>query len=318
MITVSEQRCRICLESLGEGEFHYHLGCCRKLFGTSIPPTLPFTGSDLTALAEQVVRNHITVPGVQPKLSLHLERAGNSDGGRLTLVGLEGGFILKPSVPRYPEMAELEHLTMRMAKCFGIETAESGLIEMDDGKMAFIVSRMDRVDGRKLLMEDMCQLSDRLSEEKYRGSMESIGKIILKHCANPGFDALRFFEVTLFCFLTGNADMHFKNFSLIRSTNGEIHYAAAYDLLPTVLLLPQDTEESALTIHGKKRRLGRKDFLAFGSAFQLSERQMANSIRRFEKGMPSAIQLIHQGFCSVGMMDRYKQLVSDRWARLMP
>ena len=315
---MSERYCRICLRSLGKEESHYHPGCCRKLFGTSKPPTLPFTMSDLTALAEQVVRNHITVPGVQPKLSLHLDHAGNSDGGRLTLVGLEGGFILKPSVPRYPEMAELEHLTMRMAKSVGIETAECGLLELDDGKRALIVKRMDRVDGRKLPMEDMCQLSDRLSEEKYRGSMESIGKIILNHCANPGFDALRFFEVTLFCFLTGNADMHFKNFSLIRSTDGEMHYAAAYDLLPTTLLLSQDTEESALTIHGKKRRLGWLDFLACGSAFQLTERQMINAISRFEKGLPAAIQLIQQGFCSENMRNLYKQLVMDRWARLMP
>ena len=159
------------------------------------------------------------------------------------------------------------------------------VLELDDGKTALIVKRMDRVDGWNHPMEDMSQLRDRLSDEKYRVSMESIGKIILKHCANPGFDALRFFEVTLFCFLTGNADMHFKNFSLIRATDGEMHYAAAYDLLPTTLLLSQDTEESALTIHGKKSRLRWLDFLAFGSAFQLTERQMVNAIGRFEKGV---------------------------------
>lgn len=203
-------------------------------------------------------------------------------------------------------------------KSFRIETAECGLLELDEGKMALIVKRLDRVDGWKLPMEDMCQLSDRLSEEKYRGSMKSIGKIILKQCANSGFDALRFFEVTLFCFLTGNADRHFKNFSLIRSTDGEIQYAAAYDLLPTTLLLSQDTEESALTIHGKKCRFRWLDFLAFGSAFQLTERRMVNAISRFEKGLPTAIQLIQQGFCSENMRNLYKQLVLDRWARLMP
>jgi serine/threonine-protein kinase HipA len=109
---------------------------------------------------------------------------------------------------------------------------------------------MDRVGVHKLAMEDMCQLTDRMTEEKYRGSLEAVGKKILQHCSHPGLDALRFFEVNLFSFLTGNSDMHLKNFSLIRSQDGEIRFSPAYDLLPTVLLLPEDTEESALTMHG--------------------------------------------------------------------
>ncbi len=138
----------------------------------------------------------------------------------------------------------------------------------------------------KLAMEDMCQLGDKLAEEKYRGSMESVGRIILKHCANPRFDVLRFYEVMLFCFLTGNADMHFKNFSLIRSSVGEIRFSPTYDLLPPFLLLPSDTEESGLTINGKKKRLCLKHFQACGASMQLTERQMANSLRRFEKEFP--------------------------------
>ena len=138
----------------------------------------------------------------------------------------------------------------------------------------------------KLAMEDMCQLGDKLAEEKYRGSMESVGRIILKHCANPRFDVLRFYEVMLFCFLTGNADMHFKNLSLIRSSVGEIRFSPTYDLLPPFLLLPSDTEESGLTINGKKKRLCLKHFQACGAFMQLTERQMANSLRRFEKEFP--------------------------------
>ena len=313
---MSEQFCKICLEALQDGVSDYHPSCSRKLFGSSHPPKLPYSAKDLDALAEQVIRQHIAVPGVQPKLSLHLDRSGRSDSGRLTLVGLEGGYILKPSVERFPEMTELEHLTMRMARSLKIETAECGLIDLEDGKRALIVLRMDRVKSEKLAMEDMCQLGDKLSEEKYRGSMESVGRIILRHCTNPGFDVLRFYEVMLFCFLTGNADMHFKNFSLIRTPEGDIRFSPSYDLLPTHLLLPSDTEESALTINGKKKRLALKNFLACGESLQLTERQMANSLRRFEKGLPGLLSVIERGLCSREAKDRYRELVLDRWERL--
>jgi len=313
---MSEQFCKICLEALRDGVSDYHPSCSRKLFGSSQPPKLPYSAKDLDALAEQVIRQHIAVPGVQPKLSLHLARSGRSDSGRLTLVGLEGGYILKPSVERFPEMPELEHLTMRMARSLRIETAECGLIDLEDGKRALIVLRMDRVKGEKLAMEDMCQLGDKLSEEKYRGSMESVGRIILRYCTNPGFDALRFYEVMLFCFLTGNADMHFKNFSLIRTPEGEIRFSPSYDLLPTHLLLPSDTEESSLTINGKKKRLGLKNFLACGESLQLTERQMVNSLRRLEKGLPGLLSVIERGLCSREAKDRYRELVLDRWERL--
>jgi serine/threonine-protein kinase HipA len=309
-------RCKICLGVIDGEEMDFHAACCRRLFGSAQPPQLPYSWAALNAMAEQIVRSHVAVPGVQPKLSLHLESGGARAGGRFTLVGLEGGYILKPPVERFPQMPELEHLTMRMAACFGIETADCGLIAMQDGQLALVVRRMDRVGGHKLAMEDMCQLTDRMTEEKYRGSLEAVGKKILQHCNNPGLDALRFFEVNLFSFLTGNSDMHLKNFSLIRSQAGEIRFSLAYDLLPTVLLLPEDTEESALTIQGRKKRLTRRDFIALGNALGLTDRQIANALRRFEKGLSAAISLISAGFCSEEMKARYQELVEQRWERL--
>ena len=309
-------RCKICLGVLGREEKDSHAACCRRLFGGAQTPLVPYSWATLNSLAEQIVRSHVAVPGVQPKLSLHLESGGTREGGRFTLVGLEGGYILKPPVERFPQMPELEHLTMCMAGCFGIETAGCGLIALEDGQLALIVRRMDRVGTGKLAMEDMCQLTDRMTEEKYRGSLESVGREILRHCSNPGLDALRFFEVNLFSFLTGNSDMHLKNFSLIRSEAGEIRLSPAYDLLATVLLLPEDREESALTIRGRKTRLNRRDFMALGEAVKLTERQIANSLRRFEKGLEAASAVISAGFCSDEMKARYQTLVERRWRRI--
>ncbi|MBT5608236.1 MAG: HipA domain-containing protein [Lentisphaerae bacterium] len=220
---MSSTGCHICLNPLEDGNRRYHRACSRKLFGAPHPPELPYTWQQLNGLAEKTIRQRVTVPGVQPKLSMHLERGGRRQDGRLTLVGLEGGYILKPPVTRFPEMPELEHLTMLMAGAFGIPTAMCGLIPLEDGHLAFITRRMDRDGETKLHMEDMCQLTDRLTEQKYRGSLEQVGKVVLRHCSNPLFDALRLFEVTLFCFLTGNSDMHLKNFSLLYRPGGEVN-----------------------------------------------------------------------------------------------
>jgi len=308
--------CRICLENLGTGEECYHAACCKALFGETQPPKLLYSRDDLNKLAEQLVLSRVTVPGVQPKLSLHLERDGGGKSGRLTLVGLEGGFILKPPVDKYPQMPELEHLTMRLAGCFGIEAALCGLISLEDHQPALIVRRMDRKGDHKLAMEDMCQLTDRLTEEKYRGSLESIGKVIHRHCTNPGLDALRFLEVNLFCFLTGNADMHLKNFSLLRTTQGEIRLAPAYDLLPTVLLLPEDREECALTLHEKKSRICREDFLALGLALGLTERQVTNVFNKFGKSWTKGLSFLERGYCTREINKEYRQLMESRWACL--
>jgi len=308
--------CHICLQPLENAEGLYHGSCCKQLFGSSQPPVFPYAWKELNELAERIVSQHITVPGVQPKLSVHLERGRGRQNSRLTLVGLEGGYILKPPVSEYPEMPELEHLTTCMARSFGIETVECGLIPLDDGQLAFITKRMDRKGSDKLHMEDMCQLTDRLTEQKYRGSTEHIGRTVLRFCDNSLFDALRFFEVAVFCFLTGNSDMHLKNFSLLYQPGGSVGLSPAYDLLPTQLLLPQDEEESALTVNGRKKHLAQRDFMCLAESLRLTERQVFNTFGRFAAHLDDALQTLENGFCSPDMKERYKALVRMRAERL--
>lgn len=312
----SKSRCHICLQELDSSQSIYHPTCCKKLFASPTPPELPYSWNQLNKLAENIIRQQVTVPGVQPKLSLHLERTNESRPSRFTLVSMEGGYILKPPVKEYPEMPELEHLTMLIAGEAGISTAQCGLVLLEDGQRSFITKRMDRTEESKLHMEDMCQLTDRMTEQKYRGSMEQVGKAVLKHCTNPGYDALRLFEITLFCFLTGNSDMHLKNFSLLRTQSGEIHLSPAYDLLPTNLLLPEDKEECALTINGKKRKLTRSDFLTFGSKLHLTEAQLNNAFKRILSGTEKATKLVTQGFCSKENANKFHTLISERTKRL--
>lgn len=287
------------------------------LFDVPQAPSLPYSWTQINELAEKTVRQHVTVPGVQPKLSVHLERGGGGGrGGRFTLVGMEGGYIIKPPVERYPEMPELEHLTMCMATDFGIKTAGCGLIPLEDGRLSFITRRMDRAGTSKIHMEDMCQLTDRLTEQKYRASMEQVGKTILKYCTNPVFDVLRLFDLTIFCFLTGNSDMHLKNFSLLYRAGGEVALAPAYDLLPTVLLLPEDKEETALTLNGRKRRLTRRDFEQFGCSLKLTEKQIENALCRLRNCLPAAMDTLGRGLCSSDVKKQYKLLIEERVSRI--
>jgi serine/threonine-protein kinase HipA len=313
---MNSTNCRICLQQLDKDSVLYHEKCCLKLFDAPQPPSLPYSWGQINELAEKTVRQHVTVPGVQPKLSVHLERSATSRSGRFTLVGMQGGYILKPPVERYPEMPELEHLTMRMARDFGIQIAECGLIPLEDSRLCFITRRMDRKGPARIHMEDMCQLTDRLTEQKYRASMEQIGKTILRYSTNPGFDALRFFELAVFCFLTGNADMHLKNFSLLYKPGEDVALSPAYDLLPTTLLLPEDKEEVALTLNGRKRRLTRKDFEQFGLSLKLTGKQIENALERSRNCLPTALETLAIGLCSSRAKDQFRALIEQRGSQM--
>jgi serine/threonine-protein kinase HipA len=172
--------------------------------------------------------------------------------------------------------------------------------------------------GQKIHMEDMCQLSERLTEDKYRGSMEQIGKLIKKYSSNPLFDCIRFFDVALFSFLTGNADMHLKNYSMIYSEDDMVKLAPAYDLLATRLLIPakDDPEEMALTINGRKRKLNQRDFLSLAENLGLQEKQVANVLKRFSGALPEARDAIERGFLSEAKTREFQQLLDERAGRL--
>jgi len=310
------KHCYICGRGLNDAEHLYHPKCAADLFGSRAVPILGYSWADLNKLAEGIVKRSVAIPGVQPKLSLHLEKDKGRSADRLTLVGLEGEFILKPPTKEYPEMPELEHLCMLLANKVGIETARCGLIPLADGKLAYITRRMDRTRTGVLHMEDMCQLTDKLTEQKYRGSMEQVGKAILLYSSNPGFDALRLFELTLFSFLTGNADMHLKNFSLIYEADGTIRLSPAYDLLPTKLLMPGDKEELALTLNGKKSKLQRKDFDAFGLALNLTDRQMKNAHERLQKNLAETAAMVKSSFVSKSTGKAFLAILHERTMRM--
>ena len=249
-----------CYKELEPGEVDFHKSCCRKFFGTSTAPSLDYSREEMDELAAQVIKSQTTLTGVQPKLSLNLDK--HKDSQKLTIVGLWGGYIFKPQTERFAMLPENEDLTMHLAEIAKLKIVPHTLIRMKDGSIGYLTRRIDRTKkGEKIAMEDMCQLTERQTEHKYRSSYEQIGKAIRKYSAYPQLDMVDFLELVYFSWLTGNNDMHLKNFSLY-SPAGEPVLTPAYDLLSAAISNPADDEELALNLNGKKKHLKDSDFVA--------------------------------------------------------
>ena len=305
------QRCLYCYQPLSEQEQDFHTKCCKKFFGTTIPPTLNLGADDLREMARRLIIRSVAVTGVQPKLSLDLEKV-NAQTSRLTVVGLWGSYILKPPTDHFESLPENEDLTMKLAALCGLKTAEHTLIRLQSGKLAYLTKRFDRQKNRKIHVEDLCQLTENLTEHKYRGSIEKVGKTIRTYTTNKGLEALALFELLIFCFITGNADMHLKNFSLVRFDNGEVALSPAYDLVSTKLAMPEDLEESALTINGKKNRLKRADFDELATKLGIPTKSSERVYAKFVKKQTAMIDLIQVSFLSDAMKKEYVALLLGR------
>lgn len=303
-------KCLYCYKDVDSGS-DFHSACSLSFFGTETPPKIEYSLDDMNALALRVVERSVSVPGVQPKLSMSLLNDDKTDS-RLTVVGALGGnYIFKPPSKDFAEMPANEHVTMKMAELFSIDVVPHSLIKLASGELSYITKRIDRAeDGSKIHMIDMFQVLEAF--DKYRGSMERIGKAIETYAENTLLDKLRFFELTLFSYLTGNNDMHLKNFSMIKTSYGWA-LSPAYDLLNVKIVNPEDTEELALTIAGKKKKLARQNFLDFGVGLGLSKKQIDGALKRFVGLRKDALGLIEASFLSDKMQSDYKNIFKYRF-----
>ncbi|MFA9191552.1 HipA domain-containing protein [Flavobacterium sp. FZUC8N2.13] len=312
------KKCLYCYQSLNDtivGDFHEQ--CSLEFFGTRQPPAFEHSLQQMSELAKNVVERSVAVPGVQPKLSLSIVNNTIQDGtkGRLTVVGALGGnYIFKPPSEHFSEMPENEHLTMRIAEAFGINTVQSSLIRLQSGELSYITKRIDRTEnGEKIHMLDMFQITEAF--DKYKSSMEKIGKALDEFSDNTLLDKLYFLELGIFSYLTGNNDMHLKNFSMIHSVDTWT-LAPTYDLLNVAIVNPDDTEELALTLEGKKKKLKWEHFKRLGISLGLNEKQLKGIANRFQKNKPTAHQWIDNSFLSDSFKEKYKTLLEERYHRL--
>ena len=264
--------------SIEEKTWRWNKRFIRSFFGTNKMPCLDISKEQLEQLANDTVNMGLTVPGVQKKLSLHLSTDVNS---RLTIVNYPTGYILKPQTEEYPFMPEYEDLAMRLAETAGIQTVPHALIEMNQ-EYAYITRRIDREQGKVYAMEDFCQISRRLTQDKYKGSYENCARIVQKYSIMPGLDLSEIYLRIVCSFIIGNSDMHLKNFSLRETQPGnrEFRLSRAYDILPVNVIMPEDKEQLALTLNGKKRNIRKKDFRVFAEACNIPDKAARHMIDR--------------------------------------
>ena len=203
---------------------------------------------------------------------------------------------------------------MSMADKTGISTVPHALIKKD-GIFAYITKRIDRVYDKKqikkIAMEDFCQLDMRLTADKYKGSYERCAKLIKKFSGQPGFDLSEIFIRLVFSFVVGNSDMHLKNFSLIEN-NGKYVLSKAYDLLPVNIILPEDKEEFALTLNGKKTNIRKKDFVIFAKECGISEIAARKMIQKIVSLKPVYIDMINESYIPQDEKQSFINLINDR------
>jgi serine/threonine-protein kinase HipA len=307
---IKEKKCLFCYEDLKDSEIEFHQKCSEKIFGSRKITFLDISFNEIEKLASESINRSLAVPGVQKKLSLELNK--DKKNPRLTIVGYKGNYILKPPSNEYKELPENEDLTMHLAQIAGIVTSIHSLIRFKSGELAYITKRFDRENNHKIPVEDMNQLSGNLTADKYHGSVERVSKLINQYCTYNVLEVIKFYKLLVFCFITGNADMHLKNFSIMTEPDGHIKLSPAYDLLSTKLVIPEDNEESALTINGKKRNISINDLKISANTMNIEEKAQLKIFSDIKNSIPIMTSFIKKSFLSEDMKKEYIDLIEEK------
>lgn len=309
-----EKYCLCCGKILNtKTEYFWHKECIKNFFGTSVFPNISLIDDVIENIAIDQIKNHKSVTGVQKKLSIGLER--EIANRRFTFTNLNPCFIIKTPDSSIPYITEMEQLIMLLANEVGFNTVKHGLIKSKNNGYFYISKRIDRIDGKKLPMEDFCQLSNQLTEYKYQGSYEKCMKnIISRYSINKSIDLINFFKIIYFSYIVGNTDMHLKNFSLIDDGKG-YHLASFYDLVSSYVLV--DQIEMALSIDGKRTKITKNNFIKFGLHAGLTRDlilRLMNNIN--EKIESSYLELITQSLLNENLKKKLIDCISSRLKQL--
>jgi serine/threonine-protein kinase HipA len=307
-------KCLICYEPLTPQETDYHLKCIARVFGLKQMPEFDIDEKNLSDYAKKIIGANKAITGVQPKLSLWLEETKKSI--RFTIVNDKSNYIIKPQSETYLCLPENEDLCMHLANALGIEVAKHSLVRLKSGKLAYLTKRFDRDETNKIACEDLCQLTETLTEHKYRGSYEKVGKTIAQYSTQSGLDILHYFQLVLFSFISGNADMHLKNFSMMEKKDGTFCLSPAYDLVSTHLVIQGEEEQMSLNLNGKKNKISRKDFDALGLNLKLTEKQIQNCYNLFIDRLDKLNWWIDNSFLPTENINELKKMISERIALL--
>jgi serine/threonine-protein kinase HipA len=317
----NKNRCLYCYKELNEDEIDFHPKCSKLIFGLTVPPVLSLNKEQLIEMAQEITKRSVTIPGIQPKLSLNLaQNLDDPKKSRLTIVGLLGQYILKPQSEAFKSLPENEDLTMHLASIADIITAEHSLLRTTSGELVYVTKRFDREKGKKIPMEDFCQLMEvsSVGRSKYdNGTMEKVGKTIKKYSSAPGVDLITFFDIAVFSFLIGNSDLHLKNFSMIKTIDNQYRLSPAYDLMSSTLVMGKaDPEQMALHMNGKKNKIRKNDFIALANNIQLAPTITEKIFTKYSSLIEKFEQFIACSFLSAELKEQYLLIFQERCTAL--
>ena len=267
---------------------------------------LPYTAAELRQEAANRAKK-LSIQGVQPKLSAAISVVEQE----FKIVDQFGTYIIKPQNDLFPELPQNEDVTMKMAKAFGLDVPFHGMLYAKDGSLSYFIKRFDRYGkGKKIATEDFAQLTGNTRDTKYRFTMEKLVPVIDEFCSFPAIEKADFFKRVLFCYVTGNEDMHLKNFSLI-TKNGKTTLTPIYDFLNSSIVIKNPEEEIALTLKGKKSNLKATDFIDYYAKerLQLNEKTVVTILEQMENAIPKWKELLEISFLSDEMKEKYLELL---------
>jgi serine/threonine-protein kinase HipA len=273
---------------------------------------LPFTAAEQRQEAANRAKK-LSIQGVQPKLSAIISVVNQ----QFEIVDQFGNYIIKPQNDIFPELPENEDVTMKMAKVYGLEVPFHGLVYSKDGSLSYFIKRFDRYSkGKKYATEDFAQLSGNSRDTKYDYTMEKLVKVIDEFCTFPAIAKADFFKRVLFCFITGNEDMHLKNFSVITKA-GKTTLAPVYDFLNSSISIKNPQEELALSLKGKKSNFRATEIIDYYAKerLELSDKTIDVILSDMNKSISKWTELVEISFLSDVMKEKYLNLMEDRIKR---
>ena len=275
------------------------------MFNASELPIIDFGLEDMSQTAQKLT-GKLSISGVQPKLPMKLDKKRNS----LIPVADGGEYILKPQNAAFPNIPEKEQCCMDLAEEFKIDVPRHCLLPLTDGSLAYIVKRFDRESGVKIHQEDFSQILE--VEDKYKGSVEQIGRKLKEISTAPGYDVQLFFERVVFNFIIGNGDAHLKNYSISYKDKETIRLTPAYDIVCSKLVIP-DEVDSALTINGKNNKLKREDFDKLADYLNIPSKIR---YEKFEKSLNLMETVIKDSKIKSESQKRFVDIIKERLSRL--
>ncbi len=277
----------------------------KDMFNSSRLPVIDFNLADVSQEAQRLA-GKLSISGVQPKLSVKLDKKQN-----ILIPVAEGGeYILKPQNTTFPNMPENEQCCMDIAEQLTIDVPLHCLIPVKDKSLAYVVKRFDRAKGAKIHQEDFTQVLEQT--DKYKGSVEQIGRMLKKISSAPGYDAQLFFERVVLNFIIGNGDAHLKNYSISYRDEDNIRLTPAYDIVCSKLVI-HDEEDSALAINGKKNELQRVDFDKLAEYFNIPARVRYD---KFEKKFDLIRRVVEISSIDMKKQQQFLEVMIERLNRL--